>query len=213
MVNVAGEKNLGMWGAVIALVGSFIPYVGIVISLVGFILVLVALHRVGEAVEDDRPFRNYLYAVITLMSVLILVLVVLLSLTGLASMGVQTSESFSGSTTVTPGENVVITQNYSGSNTGIVMSIFGMLLLVVAVAIVSAYFEMKAWSAMYEITGTKEFKDAASWFKWGAITAIIMVGLLLILVARIFVILGFNNMPEELNVEGEKGGQDDISVF
>ncbi|WP_297499159.1 DUF996 domain-containing protein, partial [Thermococcus sp.] len=102
--------------------------------------------------------------------------------------------------------NVVITQNYSGSNTGIVMSIFGMLLLVVAVAIVSAYFEMKAWSAMYEITGTKEFKDAASWFKWGAITAIIMVGLLLILVARIFVILGFNNMPEELNVEGEKGG-------
>ncbi|WP_297419813.1 DUF996 domain-containing protein [Thermococcus sp.] len=212
MVNVAGEKNLGMWGAVIALVGSFIPYVGIVISLVGFILVLVALHRVGEAVEDGRPFRNYLYAVITLMSVLILVLVVSLSLTGLASMGVQTSESFSGSTTVTPGENVVITQNYGGSNTGIVMSIFGMLLLVVAVAIVSAYFEMKAWSAMYEITGTKEFKDAASWFKWGAITTIILVGLLLILVARIFVILGFNNMPEELNVEGEKGGQD-ISVF
>ncbi|WP_297477860.1 DUF996 domain-containing protein [Thermococcus sp.] len=202
MVNVADEKNLGIWGAVVALVGSFIPYAGSVISLVGFIMVLVALHRIGEKVGDDRPFKNYLYAVIASMSVLIIILVLAIGLFGISGMGLKTSESISGSVTVTPGENVAITHEYMEPETGFVMSIVGILLLVVLVVIVIAYFEMKAWSAMYEITGTKEFSDAANWFKWGAVTAIVLIGFLLILVAKIFVIMGFSNMPEEV---GDKG--------
>jgi flagellar biosynthesis/type III secretory pathway M-ring protein FliF/YscJ len=80
----------------------------------------------------------------------------------------------------------------------VVGSIFLVFIVVVIAAAIGAYFEMRAWRAMYEITGTKSFDDAANWFKWGAITAIVIIGFLLMFIARIFVILGFSNMPEEL---------------
>jgi len=35
LVNVRSEKNLGMWGTVLVLVGGLIPYAGSVLALVG----------------------------------------------------------------------------------------------------------------------------------------------------------------------------------
>lgn len=211
MVNVRSEKSLGMWGTVLVLVGGLIPYAGSVLALVGFILVLVALHGIGKAVGDNRPFRYYLYAAIVSMSVLIIDFLVFLGLAGIVGTGVHTSEGFSGQAPITPGENIAITHSYGGPASIGVVSVFGILLLVILMAVISAYFEMKAWGAMYEITGTKEFGDAANWFKWGAITAVVILGLLLILVARVLVILGFNNMPEELKTEEEPST--DVLVF
>ncbi|NJE06222.1 DUF996 domain-containing protein [Thermococcus sp. M36] len=186
-----------MWGSILALLGVFIPYLGSVLALVGFILVLVALHGIGKAVGDDRPFKNYLYALIAGIAVLVVfIFAVFAMLTSSTMMEVQIHEEFPGQDMISPGEHTTITRDYSGGLS--VLSILGVFLLFVLIAIVNAYFEMRAWDAMYEITGTKEFEDAANWFRWGAITAIVLVGLLLIFIAKIFVILGFSNMPEEL---------------
>jgi uncharacterized membrane protein len=211
-VNVRSEKNLGMWGSILALLGGFIPYLGSVLALVGFILVLVSLHGIGKAVGDDRPFKNYLYALIAGIAVLIAIAFVVLAVFGLSSTGIAVHEEFSGPITVTPGETV-ITHEVESSPTLAIGMVALAFLLVVAVVIISAYFEMRAWSAMYEITGTKEFSDAANWFRWGAMTAIVLVGFLLILIARIFVILGFSNMPEELEEKGPAEAPIDSPVF
>jgi len=203
-VNVRSEKNLGMWGSILALLGGFIPYFGGVLALVGLILVLVALHGIGKATGDDRPFKNYLFAFIAGIAVLIAIAFVVLAVFGFSSMGIAVHEEFSRPITVTPGETVITHEVESSPPLalGMVALVF---LLVVAVVIISAYFEMRAWSAMYEITGTKEFSDAANWFKWGAMTAIVLIGFLLIFIARIFVILGFSNMPEEVGERNPAG--------
>ncbi|ASJ09004.1 hypothetical protein A3L11_07090 [Thermococcus siculi] len=200
-VNVRSEKNLGMWGSILALLGGFVPYIGSVLALVGLVLVLVALHGIGKAVGDDRPFKNYLYALIAAIAMVIVIIAVVF--TAFLSMTPLTETSFHVEEvhTIEPGETV-ITHEVGGGPSLLVGSIALVFLLVIAVVIISAYFEMRAWNAMYEITGTKEFRDAANWFKWGAITAILIVGLLLIFIARIFVILGFSNMPEELEERG-----------
>ncbi|ASJ06934.1 hypothetical protein A3L08_06160 [Thermococcus pacificus] len=195
-VNVRSEKNLGMWGSILALLGGFVPYIGSVLALVGSILVLVALHGIGNAVGDDRPFKNYLFAFIVGIAVLVLFIFVIFATFGLTMSGLSVHEEFSGPITAAPSESMSITNEYTEALP--LMIISGVFLLVVLITVVNAYFEMKAWSAMYEITRTKSFEDAANWFKWGAITAIVLVGFLLIFIARIFVILGFSNMPDEL---------------
>ncbi|MCD6373553.1 MAG: DUF996 domain-containing protein [Thermococcus sp.] len=185
-VNVSSEKNMGMWGAILGLVGGFIPYVGSVLSLVGFILMLLALKGISDAVNDERPFKNYLYGVIFAVGGLIIFVALLVGTFALVPDEWHPSES---------------------AGMGLVILFF---VLFVALIIGAAYFEKRAWLAMYEITGTKEFRDAATWTWWGALTAIVFIGLLLLLVARVFVIIAFNNMPGEI---GEETGQTPTEEF
>ncbi len=197
-VNVRSEKNLGMWGSILALLGGFVPYIGSVLALVGLILVLVALHGIGNAVGDDRPFRNYIYAIIAIIAMVILLIVAFfttfLSLTPAVHEEIHVEEMHA----ISPGETVITHEIEDSIPASVVGSIVLVFIMVAIATAVGAYFEMRAWRAMYEITGTKEFDDAANWFKWGAITAIVLIGFLLMFIARIFVILGFSNMPEEL---------------
>ncbi|HDZ35441.1 MAG TPA: DUF996 domain-containing protein [Thermococcus sp.] len=186
VVNVSSEKNMGMWGAILSLVGGFIPYVGSVLSLIGLILMLLALKGIGDAVNDERPFKNYLYGVIFAIGGLIIFVVLLVGTFALVPDDWHLNES---------------------AGIGLVILFF---VLFVALVIGAAYFEKRAWLAMYEITGTKEFKDAATWTWWGALTAIILVGFLLIIIARIFAIIAFSNMPGEI---GEETGQTPTEEF
>ena len=202
-VNVRSERNLGMWGSILGLLGVFIPYLGSILTLVGFILVLIALHGIGNAVGDDRPFKNYLLAFIAGIAALVLFIFAVFAMFGLTMSGISVHEGFSGPITMAPGEDMSITHEYTGALPLVMIS--GVFLFVVLIAVINAYFEMRTWSAMYEITGTKAFSDAASWFKWGAITAIVLIGFLLIFIARIFVVLGFSNMPEELEGTASPG--------
>ncbi|WP_297463643.1 DUF996 domain-containing protein [Thermococcus sp.] len=199
-VNVRSEKNLGLWGSILSLLGVFVPYIGNVLSLVGLILVLVALHGIGKAVGDDRPFRYYLYAVLSwIAAIIVLVLVVLamfLSTGPVLHWGISADGAIPGEPWIGPMGHEMEPHPWIGLGAVVLI----ILVLIIAV-VVSVYFEIKTWRAMYEITGTKEFDEAATWFKWGAITLIFVVGLLLLLIAKIFVILGFSNMPEELGVE------------
>ncbi|NJE60931.1 DUF996 domain-containing protein [Thermococcus sp. 21S7] len=177
VVNVSSEKSMGMWGAILTLVGGFVPYVGSVVSLIGFILILLALKGIGDAVGDDRPFKNYLYAVIFAAGGMIVTLALLF-----------------GTFTLAPG------RWHPSESAGIGLAVL-LFIVFVALIIGAAYFQRRAWLAMYEITNTKEFKDAATWVWWGALTAIVLVGFLLLLIARVFVIIAFNKMPEEIGEE------------
>lgn len=198
MVDVSSEKNLGLWGSVLGLVGGFIPYLGTVLSLVGLVLVLVALHGIGKKLNDYRPFNNYLLAVVVGIGVLILGILVVFGVIAISTQGTSYEEYSSGDLTITPGESYE-TVEYPGWGEFEWGIIIGFLVLVIVMAVINAFFQSRAWGAMHEITGVKEFGDAANWFRWGAFTAVVFVGLLLILIGHIFVILGFNNMPTEIN--------------
>ncbi|AEK72457.1 membrane protein, conserved [Thermococcus sp. 4557] len=179
VVDVSSEKSMGMWGAILSLVGSFVPYIGSLISLIGFVLMLLALKGISDAAGDERPFKNYLYGVIFAIGGLVVILALVFGTFALVPAGWHPSES---------------------AGIGLAILFF---MLFVAMIIGAAYFQKRAWLAMYEITGTSEFKDAATWVWWGALTAIILVGLLLLLIARVFVIIAFNKMPAELGKESE----------
>ena len=187
-VDLRSERNLGLIGSVLVLVGGFVgvvPYMGAfkgALSLVGEILVLIALKGIGDKLGDNRPFRYYLYSVVVFFAGLLLA--VILVIVGVFSL--------SGSTMA------------FGHPLRSAMGIFGATMVVLgglavlAVLILGIYFAIKAWHATYAVTGVEEFEQVATWMKWGVITLIILVGVILLLIAAIYQIIAFANLPEEL---------------
>lgn len=182
-MNLKNEKNYGLIGSVLVLAGGFlgiIPYIGTfmgAVSLVGQVLILLALKGIGDKLGDDRPFRYYLYSVIAGIAGLILAAVLVI-------IGALSVPAF-----VEEGDSV--------SLAGIGLLGTGLLVLLAA-AIIGIYFTIKAWRTTYELTGVEEFDKTATWLMWGAILAIVLIGLVLLLVAAVYQILAFANLPEEL---------------
>ncbi|NJE30964.1 DUF996 domain-containing protein [Thermococcus sp. 18S1] len=181
-VSLKNEKNYGLIGSVLVLAGGFlgiIPYIGAfmgAISLVGQVLILLALKGIGDKLGDDRPFRYYLYSVIAGIAGLILAAVLVI-------IGALSIPAF-----VENGDSV--------SLVGISLLGTGLLVLLAA-AIIGIYFTIKAWRTTYELTGVEEFDKTATWLMWGAILLIVLIGLVLLLVAAVYQILAFANLPEE----------------
>ncbi len=196
-MDVRREKSLGLVGSILLIVGGFlgvIPYVGAFLgttSLIGQVLILIALKGLGDKLGDDRPFRYYLYSVVIAIGLTAVSIVLIL-------VGVLSAPGF--------------VDHPEGLNAIGIGMIGAALLLIIAGAIIGIYFTIKAWRATYEITHVEEFKKTADFLMWGAITLIILVGVILLLVAAVYQILAFANMPEELNVRGDKEPEE-VPVF
>jgi len=191
--DVKSEKTYGMWGAILILVGSFIPVGRFILPLIGLVLVLVSLHGIKVKTGDERPFKNYLYSFI--IEIILIVSGIVILFLGFLKSEVETINVY------TINESITSFESHQGFSAGSLL-IGGVILLFLGL-IVSAYFKKKAWESMYEITKVEQFKSAATWYWIGALTLVILVGLILLLVAEIFVILAFSNMPDELELEGE----------
>ena len=196
-MDVRREKSLGLVGSILLIVGGFlgvIPYVGAFLgttSLIGQVLILIALKGLGDKLGDDRPFRYYLYSVVIAIGLAAVSIVLIL-------VGILSAPGF---------------VDHPGGLNAIGIGMVGAaLLLILAGAIIGIYFTIKAWRAAYEITHVEEFKKTADFLMWGAITLIILVGVILLLVAAVYQILAFANMPEELNVGGDKEPEE-VPVF
>jgi len=186
-VDVRSERTLGLIGSILTLVGGsvgVIPYRGAVIgtvSLVGLILVLMALKGIGDKLGDDRPFRYYLYSVIVAFVAFIVLVVFVVA-------GVL----------MIP-EHGDFSDPFAVMGIGMIIAAF---VLFVVFLILGVYFEKQSWEAMYELTGVKEFHETAKWLWWGALTAIILIGLLLLLIASIYQVIAFANLPEVIERKG-----------
>ncbi|BAD85402.1 hypothetical membrane protein, conserved, DUF996 family [Thermococcus kodakarensis KOD1] len=195
-VDLRTEKTLGLLGSILTLLGGLgdgaiktWPVVAFsnLVSFIGFILVLLALHGISTKLNDDRPFRYYLYSTVVIIIGMVLALVLLV-------VGV-----FFVSNSMIAFRNI---HNHLGIS-GLIMAISGVLLILLVV-ILAVYLQIQAWRATYEITGVEEFNQVATFLKWGAITLIILVGVLLLLIAQVFQIIAFSKLPDELEPKGQK---------
>jgi len=192
-INVKSEKNLGLIGSVLAVVFPFAGRFGGVLLLTTLILIAVALKGIGDKAGDKRPFKYYIYGIAPLLAGTIVLLVVLISLFMITS--VSTVSTFSAPGMVSPVSNVSVTSRFA--ETGMIILI-ALIALAVALIVLSAYYGKRAWNAMYEITGVEEFRETAKWLWLGGLTVVLLVGAIMLLVAGIYQIVGFYNMPEVL---------------
>ena len=184
-------KNLGGIGAILTCL-NFIPYSGILLLIAGFVFLIVAFYQASQLSQDKRIFHRYITAVA----------IGWIGLFALAILGVILFLPF-------------MRHSANFDNSAIIrVAVF--LLFWLGVMITGAYFQAQSYKLMAENFGVVYFKWAGNLLLWGAVTAILLVGFVLIFLSVIFLIIAFFSLPDKMPPEqnsqaiikeSDKGGQ------
>jgi uncharacterized membrane protein len=144
-----------------------------VIGFVGIILFLIGMHSLSEYYNEPGIFRNALYSFLTgIIGVVVLIVVIAAFAIGSIASG--------GSSTLST----------------VVSGILGFLLIVflgaLVISIISAIFARNAFKKLGETSGVSSFNTAGLLYLIGGILSIVLIGSILIWIAWIFALGGFN---------------------
>jgi len=196
MAELSNAKVFGGIGAILMLVGAFIPNAGPIVSIVGLVLVFIAVKTISELTKDNEIFRNYLMNFI--FSIISIVAIFIIMLVAFGTVG--------GFSWITSLETAEITDfesfwTYFGSIIGacVLALIVGWILSVIA-----AIYLRKSYNSIAEHTKVNLFKTTGTVYFIGAITTIVVIGFLILFIARIIEIIAYFSLPDKLPTGDKK---------
>lgn len=168
--SLESNKTLAIIGSILMVLGT-IPYNGVaVLGIIGVVLLLIALKGFSNHYQDSTIFQS------ALMGLIFYVIAIIVYVIAIAGVVV----SFA-------------TLSLAGIGLGLIIGVVG--LIVGFVFFLLAAKKLRAtFSTLADKTGEPAFKTAGTLIWIGALLSIIVVGLLLIIVAWIFVLIGFFSM-------------------
>ena len=177
------------------LVGTFIPTAGLVVDLIGLILVFIAVKYIADIAKDEEIFKSYLFNFI--LSIIALVAIIAIMLVTFGAAGgwgfIQTLQS-EPITDFTSFMNI-----FSGMIVGCVIAfIVGWILLVLG-----AVYLRRSYDRIAAATNVHLFKTTGFVYFIGALLLIVVVGALIILIAKIIEVIAFFSLPDELPKNAE----------
>lgn len=182
-VRSAGE--LAFIGVIIQLAGLLL---GGLATLAGYIVELIAIKRLSEAFNNPAIWRNALNAVITaIVGTVVFIASIFAFLFGLPLLLIPKNPYLYSSLYI--GNPYLYPLLYIG----IVAAIF--VVVYVFVLLLGRYYR-NLYNELANSSGISEFRDAAKWTWLGALLFIVIVGAILVLVGRIFALLGYNRLKE-----------------
>lgn len=187
MASLSEAKTLGGIGSILVLLTP-IPNFGFVIGIIGFILTLIAVKFISTSVGERRIFGDMVYSII-----LAIIAMVVLAVTVIGAVF-----AYFGYTAVmspTFGQNV-----QPGHIVALIATVIPGLVAVWALLIASAVFLRRSYSLTAQRLNVGMFDTAALVYLIGAITAIIFIGLILIIVAEILFAVAFFSIDERKEV-------------
>lgn len=171
------------YGGVGALL-SFMGYIGtimfpgsIILSVIGAILILVAVRMISSELEDEPIFTNYLISFIL----------------GITSIAVL----FAG--LIVAGLSL-----FGASILGLITSIVVFGLAFILLEIVSAFFLWRSYKRISSGTGVQLFETVGLLYFIGALTLVIIVGMLVSFIAAILEIVAYFSLPFKLEKSQSK---------
>ena len=196
MAELSNVKVFGGIGALLMLVGVFIPNVGFILSIAGLVLVFIAVKSISQITKDEDIFRNYLMHFI--LSIISVVAIFVIMLIAFGAVG--------GFSWITSLESANITDfntfwEYFGGLIGacVLALIVGWILSVIA-----AMYLRKCYNAIADHTKVGLFKTTGTVYFIGAITTIVLIGFLILVIARIIEIIAYFSLPDELTTGDKK---------
>jgi uncharacterized membrane protein len=181
-VNFEYSKTLALEGSILLLLG-IIPYVGWVLAIIGVILFLRGMKELSNYYEDKQLYDNswtgikyYIVAIVAVAVAGSALILAVFSATG----------GFAQTFTLTAAFGV-------GALVGI-----GAILVAFVFYVLAATHLRKAFDTLAAKSNEASFTTAGTLLWWGAILTIVFgIGLILILVAWIFVVVGFFTMKSK----------------
>lgn len=190
MSKLSEAKTFGGIGALLMLIGGFVPYAGPIISIVGLVLLFIAVKSISNLTKDDEIFRNYLmHFIISIIAIVALIVIMLLAfgaaggftwISGLEGAEITDLESF--------------WDNFATIIGGCILALVVSWILY----IIAAIYLRRSYNKIAEHTKVDLFRTTGTVYFIGAITTIIIVGLLILLIARIIEIIAYFSLPDNL---------------
>jgi uncharacterized membrane protein len=190
MANLSNAKTYGGIGAILLLVGGVIPYAGPIISIVGLILIFLGVKTISEVTSDEEIFKNFLLS-------FIFNVIAFVSLFSMLLIGFGAAGGISWAMSL---ETANITDfssfwNYFGDI--IIAALIGFLVAWIFL-IIGAIYLKKSYQSIAQHTNVKYFETTATLYLIGSITVIILIGFLILFIARIFEIIAYFSLPDTL---------------
>ncbi|MEF3245172.1 MAG: DUF996 domain-containing protein [Caldisericaceae bacterium] len=180
-INLSSAKTLGIIGFIILLLLPFFfkRYMStFIVSLAYYVLVLLALNDISSKLDKKEIFSNFLTA--SLISVLGGVVAIIIAILGGISFLAFSLRGLAGLLSA---------------------SVILYLLLIYAIAVISAYFVKKSFKDLGEVLNNSYFKTGSDLYFIGAILLIVVVGFLIMYIGEIFFLIGFLTMQDEIEIE------------
>ncbi|WP_324735829.1 DUF996 domain-containing protein [Thermococcus sp. SY098] len=185
-MTLSQAKMYGGIGAILALVGGAVPRLGSALSIVGIVLILLAVKEISNETGDEAIFKNYLISFILQIGAFLALIIAIIAVLGTSIIAMGGPRAF----------------EHEMQNFGAIMTIIGSILVGFVIFWImfslGSYYLKKSYEMIAEHTGVELFKTTGLLYFIGALTAIILIGLLIIFVARILEIVAYFSLPEEL---------------
>ena len=189
MSGYSDAKIFGGIGSLLTLVGAFIPFIGPFISIIGFILLLIAVKNISVEVKDKIIYKNYLISffcnIIAIIVVFIILLIIFRSVGGFSFIQSIETANITDFNTFWEYFSPVIQD-------GLVALIIGWILLSIG-----TFYLRKSYYQIAEHTKIDLFRKTGLIYFVGAITIILLIGLIILIIARIFEIVTFLSLPDK----------------
>lgn len=196
MSDLRNVKTFGGVGALLMLLGSFIPYAGPILAIVGFILVFIAVKNVSDLTKDKDIFKNYLYNFI--FGIIAIVLFFIILLIGFGAVG--------GFAWIESLQDINITDfssfwSYFGELIGyVLLALFVAWILLV----IGAFYLRRCYKSIAKHTKVSMFGTTGTVYFIGSILTIILIGFLILFIARILEIIAYFSLPDKITSTEEK---------
>lgn len=183
MSKIRDAKLIGGIGAILMLVAGYIPLGAII----GLILIFLAIKYISEETKDETIFNNYLmYFIFCIMAIVAATIIIFYAIGGFTFITMIQSVEFTDFNSVWAFFEPMLT--------GIVIGlVIGWILLVV-----SAIYLRKSYESIAKYTKVNLFKTTATLYLIGALSLIVLIGILFLFIAQILLIIAFFKLPDEL---------------
>lgn len=191
MTKVGEAKILGGIGALLGLL-TFVPYAGLLLGLVGLILVFIAVKNISEETKEQSIFHNYLMNFIFHIVAIVAVIIIMI-----ASFGV--SGGFAWVANLQKLEITNFTTFWQSFGTIVIGAILALLVAWIFI-ILGALYLRKSYISIATHTHVDLFRTTGLMYLIGAITIIVLVGFVILFVAKILEIVSYFSLPEQLPI-------------
>lgn len=182
-MGLSQAKTYGGIGALLGIIGGIIPHIGSVLSIVGLVLIILAVKYISDETNDESIFKNYLIAfVMQILGMVVLMVVIGGSVVGAMTMGAR------GFTTMME---------------SILLGIFLLWIFLLA----GSFFIRKSYISIAGYTDVNMFSTVGTLYLIGAALLIVMIGALILIVAKVLEIIAFFSLPETLPTKSQTAGE------
>ncbi len=189
MSQIGQAKILGGIGALLSLL-IIVPTIGFLLGIVGLVLIFIAVKYIADDTKNHSIFQNYLmnflFSIIAIAAVIVIMVMSFGISGGMSWVNTLQEQNFTDPSTVW--------NSFATLIGGCILALFVAWILL----IISSLYLRKSYNSIAEHTKVDLFKTTGLVYFIGAVTLIVVIGIFIIIVAKILEIVSFFSLPENL---------------